>query len=82
MADAAILATATDGAIIVTRHGKTTRDQLEGAAQRLSAVGARTFGVVLNMVPKRFGEMNYYYYYAEEQPKRASSAGKRSNRKG
>lgn len=66
VADAALLATAADGAIIITRHGKTTRDQLEGAAHRLAAVGARTFGVVLNMAPKRFGEMNYYYYYAEE----------------
>jgi len=81
VADAAILATATDGAIIVTRHGKTTRDQLEGAATRLKTVGARTFGVVLNMVPKRFGQMNYYYYYyAEESP---ATGGKRSaGRKG
>lgn len=79
VADAAILATAADGAIIITRHGKTTHDQLTGATQRLAAVGARTFGVVLNMVPKRFGEMNYYYYYyAEDQPKRPAVPGKRS----
>jgi capsular exopolysaccharide synthesis family protein len=77
VADAALLATAADGAIIVTRHGKTTRDQLEGAAHRLAAVGARTFGVVLNMAPKRFGEMNYYYYYAEE----AEPSGKGSKKK-
>ena len=76
VADAALLATAADGAIIVTRHGKTTRDQLEGAAHRLAAVGARTFGVVLNMAPKRFVEMNYYYYYAEE----AEPKGKGSKR--
>ncbi|MDO7867845.1 polysaccharide biosynthesis tyrosine autokinase [Nocardioides jiangxiensis] len=79
VADAALLATAADGAIIVTRHGKTTRDQLEGAAHRLAAVGARTFGVVLNMAPKRFGEMNYYYYYAEEAEPSAKGSGKRSS---
>lgn len=76
VADAALLAAAADGAIIVTRHGKTTRDQLEAAAHRLSAVGARTFGVVLNMAPKRFGEGNYYYYYAEEAT--PAKSGKRA----
>jgi receptor protein-tyrosine kinase len=78
VADAALLATAADGAIIVTRHGKTTHDQLEASAHRLASVGARTFGVVLNMTPKRFGEANYYYYYyyAEE----AEPKGKGSNR--
>jgi receptor protein-tyrosine kinase len=83
VADAAILATATDGAIIVTRHGKTTRDQLEIASMRLKTVGARTFGVVLNMVPKRFGEMNYYYYYyAEETPaKKAPKSGSKGGGK-
>jgi capsular exopolysaccharide synthesis family protein len=84
VADAAILATAADGAIIITRHGKTNKEQLRGAAQRLHKVGARTFGVVLNMVPKRFGDMNYYYYYyAESSPKdgKRAAGGQRSNKK-
>lgn len=86
VADAAILATAADGAIVIARHGKTTREQLAAAAQRLNTVGARTFGVVLNMVPKRFGDMNYYYYYYAEEasPKAAKGdkGGKRAASKG
>lgn len=78
VADAAILATATDGAIVITRHGKTTKDQLQGATQRLNSVGARIFGIVLNRVPRNFGEMNYYYYYAEEPVAKGAKGSKTS----
>jgi receptor protein-tyrosine kinase len=65
VADAAILGTAADGAIMVTRHGKTHREELEAATQRLEKVGARLFGTVVNMIPKRSGGSYSYYYYYE-----------------
>lgn len=53
VADAAITATYVDGAIVVVRHARTTKDQLKHAASRLDQVGATTFGVLINMSPKR-----------------------------
>lgn len=64
--DAALLTAQSDGALIVVHHGKTTRDQLGHAMDRLEAVGGRALGVVLNMVPQRrssgYGE-GYGYGY-------------------
>jgi receptor protein-tyrosine kinase len=65
VADAAVIATATDGAIVVARHGKTTREQLREAVSRLDNVGARIFGVVINMIPRRAAKSYYYYYYED-----------------
>jgi capsular exopolysaccharide synthesis family protein len=72
VADAAVIATATDGAIVVARHGKTSRDQLREAVTRLENVGARVFGVVINMIPRRAANSYYYYYYED-----AASGGAR-----
>lgn len=63
VADAAILGTATDGTILVTRYGRTHKDELKSAAQRIEKVGGRLFGIVLNMIPRRANEGYYYYYY-------------------
>lgn len=68
VADAAILSHAADGALVVMRHAKTTQDDLQGTASRLESVGARLFGVVVNMVSKRSSEgYQYYYYYDDDQ---------------
>lgn len=73
VADAAIMATDVDGAILVVRHGKTTRDQLEHATERLEQVGGRLFGAVVNMTPRRrtsnyaYGE-EYVYATATAKP--------------
>ena len=48
--DAAVMAGLTDGAVLVVRHGSTTRDQLTGAVDRLRAVGAAPVGAIFNMV--------------------------------
>ena len=62
--DAALLASQTDGALLVVRHGRTTREQLHGAHQRLAGVDASALGVVFNMVPrKRGGHYGYGYGY-------------------
>lgn len=62
--DAGILATSVDGVLLVAHQGKTRRDELGEARRRLSAVGARVFGVVLNMATH--GGAGYYSYYGSE----------------
>jgi len=68
VADASVLAKLADGVIIVVRHGKTTKDQVTEAISRLQRVGARLYGVVVNMVAKRAIGSYYYYYYEETSP--------------
>ena len=69
VADAAITAAQVDGAIVVVRHGRTGRDQLRHAIERLDQVGARTFGMVVNMTPRRRrrGFYGYEYGYGYDQ---------------
>jgi capsular exopolysaccharide synthesis family protein len=50
VADAAVLATISDGAILVVRHRRTTRDQLADAVHQLHQVGGKVYGVVVNQV--------------------------------
>ncbi|ANH38206.1 Tyrosine-protein kinase YwqD [Nocardioides dokdonensis FR1436] len=73
--DAALLSTQADGAILVVAHGRTTKDQLAQAAQRLGAVDAALVGAVLNMTPSRRGRgygasygYGYGYGYAPSAP--------------
>lgn len=62
--DAALLAARADGMLAVVRHGKTTRDQLGHALERVESVGAKCVGVVMNMVPtKGRGRGGYAYGY-------------------
>ncbi len=70
-ADAGIVASLTDGVLLVVRAGATDRNAAQRACQHLSNVGARVIGTVLNdpggQVAK---EGDYYYpydYAAEEQ---------------
>jgi receptor protein-tyrosine kinase len=82
VADASVLSTLADGVILVIRHGRTTRDQVNEAITRLGQVGGRLYGVVVNMVAKRAIGSYYYYYYEETSPVRGDKAetkgGKRS----
>lgn len=61
--DAALLAAHSDGALLVVRYAKTTRDQVQHSVERLSGVDGRLLGVVLNMVPARKGGYGYGYGY-------------------
>lgn len=61
--DAAVLARHVDGAIVVVRHAKTTRDQLTKGLERLRSVDARVLGAVLSMVPSRGADSTYGYGY-------------------
>jgi capsular exopolysaccharide synthesis family protein len=51
--DAAVLAAAADGAVLVLRHSKTRREEAQRAIQALEAVNAKLLGTVLNFAPKR-----------------------------
>jgi capsular exopolysaccharide synthesis family protein len=64
--DAALLAAQADGLIVVMRHGKTTRDQLAHALDRVTQVGAKCVGIVVNLAPlsKRSRGYGYGYSYA------------------
>jgi capsular exopolysaccharide synthesis family protein len=63
--DAAAVAPATDGAILVCRFKQTTRGQVESAVAALSAVGAPLLGTVFAMVPstgpRSYAQYNAYY---------------------
>jgi len=70
--DAAILARSCGGAILVASAGKVHKNQLKTAMTKLDAVGARTFGVVMTMLPPRgadsYGYGTYTYKYGDELP--------------
>ncbi len=51
--DSALLAAQVGRLLLVTRHGKTTRDQLEHALERVETVDGKTVGVVINMAPSK-----------------------------
>ncbi len=64
--DAAVMATAADGVLVIARHGRTKREQLAHAVGSLRDVDASVLGAVLTMTPSR-GESYYYNYnYVEE----------------
>ncbi len=60
--DAAVLAPAVDGVVLVVNLRRTHRDAARRAKQQLEAVGARVLGVVVNAVPPT--RRGYYYYYS------------------
>ena len=53
VADAAVVAALTDGAILVTRYGHTKAEQVRQAVVNLEQAGGRLFGTVLTMAPTR-----------------------------
>jgi len=65
--DAALLASLSDGAILVVRHGSTKREAVRAATERLSGVGATLLGSVLTMTPsKELVRHGYGYGYGPE----------------
>ena len=65
-----------DGAVVVVRHGKTTRHQLTTALRALDAVGATILGTVLNMAPNKgvdsYASKSGGYYFKEDTSGRAT----------
>jgi succinoglycan biosynthesis transport protein ExoP len=68
--DAAAVAPATDGAILVCRFKQTTRSQVVAAAEALDAVSAPLLGTVFTMVPSTGPRAyaQYNAYYRTDQP--------------
>jgi capsular exopolysaccharide synthesis family protein len=67
--DAAVLSTRCDGAVLVVRASKTTKELARRGARSLSDVGGRVLGVVLNAVDleaRHYGYYQRYYYYRRE----------------
>jgi len=60
--DAAILATQSDGVLIMVRYGQSRRDQLSAAVSNLRDVGAVVLGAIFTMTPPR-GSSSYNYGY-------------------
>ena len=79
VADAAVLGRQVDSAILVVRHGKTTRSQVSAAGERLTAVGGRLLGVVLNMGPRR-SSAGYGYGYSYDAAGASGATGDASGR--
>ena len=72
--DAAVLARAADGVLMVVRAGRTQRGALQESAQQLAAIGARLVGTVLNDPDAEFAKhASYYQYYFHEYYDHAES---------
>jgi capsular exopolysaccharide synthesis family protein len=67
--DGAVVAVKADGAVLVTRSGKTASAQVTRAIAALSTVDARVLGCVLNMQPGK-ADAPYYYYGKPEARRR------------
>lgn len=80
--DAAVLSVIADGAIIIARHGVTTRSQLAQAAENLHRIDAKLLGVVLNRIPPKAAEgYGYGYSYAyDAQPEPTPEARDKDGR--
>ena len=74
--DGALLAAMADGALVVTRHGKTTVDNLRRTLQALTIVNARVLGTAINFAPVKrdSGYSSYGYGYAS-QPDTSTGSG-------
>jgi capsular exopolysaccharide synthesis family protein len=74
--DAAVTAVFADGAVVIVRHGKTTRHQLTTALRALDTVGAKILGTVLNMAPAKgidtYASRSGGYYFKEDKSGRGT----------
>jgi capsular exopolysaccharide synthesis family protein len=71
VADAAVLAGLADGALLIVRVGRTKQGEVRTALERLEAVGARAFGLVMNRVPTRGPDgIEHSYGYGQSKRKR------------
>jgi capsular exopolysaccharide synthesis family protein len=64
--DAQIVASKSDGVIMVIDYGKVKRDIAAKAKKALEHVNARILGVAMNNVKRKSGDGTYYYYYGNK----------------
>lgn len=81
--DAAILATAVDGIIVIASAGKTTFEAAKQFKNTFEKTGARLLGVVLNHIDtiSRYGNYYYYYSYGYKNPYIEQPPSDNGNRK-
>ncbi|MBB3110571.1 capsular exopolysaccharide synthesis family protein [Paenibacillus phyllosphaerae] len=65
--DAQIMATKSDGVLLVLEAGRVKRDMALKAKQQMMQVKANIIGVVLNNVKKKNSEGYYYYQYESSE---------------
>lgn len=76
VSDAASLARLSTGALLVVRHGVTTREQVDACAKRLAAVHAPLLGAIVNMTPTHKpgrGGFEYGYGFGYGYPPESKS---------
>ena len=76
MIDAAIIASRTDGTILLIEHNTIDYNRAMKVKEQLEKASARIIGVVLNKIPKKDFKDYYYYNYHYRQ-----NANKRGNMK-
>lgn len=79
--DGAVLAKASDGALIVVKAGKPTIDELAKATENLDRVGANRLGVILNQVPTKGADASRYGYYGKYYSKKETKAKVADNKR-
>jgi capsular exopolysaccharide synthesis family protein len=70
--DAVLLARVADGAIVVVRAGRTTKEQLSKSLGNLRRVSAGVLGTLLNCVPAKEFD-GYSYYTPDPEPAEAAA---------
>jgi tyrosine-protein kinase Etk/Wzc len=80
VADAMLLASELDGAIILSESGGVTRKEVQYVRDTLQVAKVRILGVILNKVPESTGGYyynyySYYNYYREPEDQRPESTG-------
>jgi len=73
--DPMVVSRFTDGILLITRAGRTTRDQAQAAQAACAKAGAMIFGTVLNATSVTEGDQPAYYaYYGQSGRPRADAA--------
>jgi capsular exopolysaccharide synthesis family protein len=85
VADAPLLASKTDGVLVIIRLGHTRKPALTAMMSQIKRSGSRVIGVALNRIPAKnigyyTGNPNYSAYYAEDGTEWAES-GRATDRK-
>ncbi|MBU3110767.1 CpsD/CapB family tyrosine-protein kinase [Clostridium lacusfryxellense] len=62
VSDAQILSVLSQGIIIVTSYGKSDKNALANAKEKIEKVGGKILGVVINGIPDIYNGRNYDYY--------------------
>jgi Mrp family chromosome partitioning ATPase len=66
VSDALVMGSAVDGVVLVVWGGKTTKDALKQAKQKLDMLKIKCLGVVINNIDIREGDYYFMYPYYRE----------------